>query len=156
KPMSAPMMAMTTSNSISVKASRTERTAGLSRQGTIERRHCILHIMNRRFIRSLNSRRLMECIPRSAQLRPATFNKRVRAPIMASKFCFLLLSLMVGCGHKPPYEGKSVAQLERMLKDGDADAQSQAAYGLSLHGPDAAKALPALVDALASPHTLVR
>jgi HEAT repeat protein len=76
--------------------------------------------------------------------------------MMARKFCLLLVSLTVGCGHKPPYEGKSVAQLERMLKDGDADAQSQAAYGLSLHGPDAAEAVPALADALASPHTLVR
>jgi len=75
---------------------------------------------------------------------------------MARKFCLLLMALMVGCGHKPPYEGKSVAQLERMLKDGDADAQSQAAYGLSLHGPEAVEAVPALAHGLASPHTLVR
>jgi HEAT repeat protein len=68
----------------------------------------------------------------------------------------LVLGLIAGCGHKPPYEGKSVTQLERMLRDGDPDAQSQAAYGLSLHGPDAAQAVPALVDALASSHALLR
>jgi HEAT repeat protein len=70
--------------------------------------------------------------------------------------CCFLLAMLAGCGHKPPYEGKSAAQLKHMLKDGDADTQAQGAYGLSLLGPEAAEAVPALADALASPHSLVR
>jgi HEAT repeat protein len=71
-------------------------------------------------------------------------------------FCLLLLFTAAGCSHKVPYEGKSPAELERMLKTGDANTQALAAYGLSLLGPDAAVAVPALIDALHSEHGLVR
>jgi hypothetical protein len=70
--------------------------------------------------------------------------------------CLILLFTAGGCGHKPPYEGKSPAELERMLKAGDANSQASAAYGLSLLGTDAAGAVPALTDALHSEHGLVR
>lgn len=70
---------------------------------------------------------------------------------------FLLIpALVLGCSHKPPYEGRSVAELERMLADPSSTVRIQGAYGLSLHGPEARPALPALVDALHSSDTLLR
>src|SRR5262245_6340164 len=68
----------------------------------------------------------------------------------------LLLLLIAGCSHKPPYEGRSVAELERMLDDPDTNVQVQGAYGLGLHGAEAAPAVPALVRSLRSPSPLVR
>jgi HEAT repeat protein len=62
----------------------------------------------------------------------------------------------IGCGSKPPYEGKSEAQLERMLHDSDPAVQTQGAFGLSLLGPEARPAVPALIEALDSPNALVR
>jgi HEAT repeat protein len=73
-----------------------------------------------------------------------------------SRAVWLLLVFLLGCGHKPPYEGRSVAELERMLKDRNPTVQAQAAYGLSRHGAEARAALPALTRALHSPHALVR
>jgi len=60
------------------------------------------------------------------------------------------------CRHKPPYEGKSVAQLERMLHDPDPIVQVQGAHGLGLYGAEARVAVPALKDALKSEHLQVR
>jgi HEAT repeat protein len=62
----------------------------------------------------------------------------------------------ISCRGKPPYEGKSVAQLERMLKSSDSAVQVQGAYGLSLKGAEARPAVPALIEQLGSPNVLVR
>src|SRR5919201_1470415 len=59
-----------------------------------------------------------------------------------------LLTGLAGCRARPPYEGKSIPQLERMLQDADPRVQAQGAYGLSLHGPEARAAVPALIEAL--------
>jgi len=69
---------------------------------------------------------------------------------------WLLIVLIAGCSHKPPYEGRSVAELERMLDDPDPKVQVQGAFGLSQHGSEAASAVPALVRTLRSPDALVR
>ncbi len=65
--------------------------------------------------------------------------------------------VLMGCGPRPlPHEGKSVAQLRRMLDDAVPVVQAQAALGLSLHGPEAVAALPRLVERLKGPNVLVR
>jgi HEAT repeat protein len=66
------------------------------------------------------------------------------------------LVLLTGCGTKSPIEGKSAAELEAMLRGGDVTAQAQGALGLSKLGPEAAPAVPALIDALKSQQALVR
>ena len=53
-----------------------------------------------------------------------------------------------GCRNKAPYEGKSVAELERMLRDSDPAVQTQGAFGLGRLGPQARSAVPALIEAL--------
>ncbi len=68
----------------------------------------------------------------------------------------LLALILPGCGRKPPYEGRSVPELERMLADPDPKVQVQGAFGLSLKGAEAQTATPALIRALASPDALVR
>src|SRR5262249_41600101 len=69
----------------------------------------------------------------------------------------LCLLLLLGCGpSKLPHEGKSVAELRRQLDSSSAVKQAQAALGLSLHGPDAAPAVPRLVELLASTDVNVR
>ncbi len=55
----------------------------------------------------------------------------------------LALLLLMGCGRKPPYEGRSVAELERMLDDSNPTVQMQGAFGLSKHGAEARPAIPA-------------
>jgi HEAT repeat protein len=67
----------------------------------------------------------------------------------------LLLVLAAGCGRKP-YEGRSVAELEQMLGDDRPAVRVQGAYGLGLHGPEAAPAVPALGRALQAPDLLLR
>jgi HEAT repeat protein len=67
-----------------------------------------------------------------------------------------LTFILPACGHKPPYEGRSVPELERMLEDTDPKVQAQGAFGLSLKGGQAQPATPALIRALASPDALVR
>src|SRR5262245_1384350 len=52
----------------------------------------------------------------------------------------LLTMLIAGCGSKAPYEGKSVAQLERMLRDSNTTVQAQGAMGLAELGPPARSA----------------
>jgi HEAT repeat protein len=64
--------------------------------------------------------------------------------------------LATSCGSKPPYEGKSVAQLEKMLQSADPSAQVQGAYGLSMLGLKARAAVPSLIEKLHSPNPLVR
>lgn len=64
--------------------------------------------------------------------------------------------LLMGCNRKPPYQGRSVADLERMLADSKSSVQAQGAFGLGLLGEKAKPAVPALVRALGSPDTLVR
>jgi HEAT repeat protein len=59
-----------------------------------------------------------------------------------------LFLVSAGCSNRAPYEGKSVAELERMLHDPSPAVQAQGAYGLSLHGPEAHDAVPALVECL--------
>jgi HEAT repeat protein len=66
----------------------------------------------------------------------------------------LIVVTMCGCTSKPPYEGKSVAQLEAMLRD--PARQVQGAFGLSRLGEQALPALPALVEALKKGPVLVR
>jgi HEAT repeat protein len=68
----------------------------------------------------------------------------------------LAAGLATSCGTKPPYEGKSLAQLENMLKSPDPNTEVQGAYGLSLLGAEASPAVPTLSERLHSPHTLVR
>jgi HEAT repeat protein len=53
-----------------------------------------------------------------------------------------------GCRSRPPYEGRSVAQLVRMLNDRSPAVQAQGAFGLSRLGPDARDAVPDLIEAL--------
>ena len=70
---------------------------------------------------------------------------------------FLVLALAAaGCRGKAPYEGKSVAQLEAMLRSTDPMAQAQGAFGLSRLGPEARAAVPALVEVLRSGEPLAR
>ena len=68
----------------------------------------------------------------------------------------LALALVLGCGHKPPYEGRSVAELRRMLSDPSPSARVQGAYGLSLQGAKAKEAVPELIKALQSSDGLLR
>jgi len=66
------------------------------------------------------------------------------------------IALTAGCTHKPPFEGRGVAELERMLDDSNPTVRVQGAHGLSLHGSEARPAVPALVKALQSPDALLR
>ncbi|MGE3803214.1 MAG: HEAT repeat domain-containing protein [Gemmataceae bacterium] len=66
------------------------------------------------------------------------------------------LLLTAGCQGQPPYRGKTVAQLERMLHDREATVQVQGAMGLSGHGPAALAAVPALIELFGSDDALVR
>src|SRR3984957_2189467 len=69
----------------------------------------------------------------------------------------LLLLLIVGCGGPvPPYQGKSAAELERMLRDVNPTVQTEGAIGLARLGPQGRDAAPALIEALTGPHPLVR
>src|SRR5436190_23433397 len=68
----------------------------------------------------------------------------------------LVMLLGLGCGSKSPYEGKSVADLEHMLRDADPAVQTQGAFGLSRLGPEARTAVPALIEALQSAEPRVR
>jgi HEAT repeat protein len=67
-----------------------------------------------------------------------------------------VLVFVAGCGHKPPYEGRSVADLQKMLDDPNPTVRVQGAQGLSLHGPEARPAVPALIKTLQSPDALLR
>ena len=62
----------------------------------------------------------------------------------------ILLALIFtsACRARAPYEGKSVAQLERMLRDPNPAVQAQGAYGLSRLGAEARSAVPSLIAAL--------
>ena len=68
----------------------------------------------------------------------------------------LALTLAPGCARKPPYEGRTVAELEKMLDDPSPTVRVQGAQGLSLHGPEARPAVPALTQALRSSDALLR
>lgn len=66
-----------------------------------------------------------------------------------NRLVVLLLPILISaCRPKPPYEGKSTAELEQMLRDPNAAVQAQGAFGLSRLGPEARSAVPALIDAL--------
>jgi HEAT repeat protein len=69
-------------------------------------------------------------------------------------FCVALA--VAGCRGKSPYEGKSAAELEAMLRSDDPAVQAQGAYGLSRLGPEARPAVHALIAALKEKTTLVR
>ncbi len=77
--------------------------------------------------------------------------RRTRGPAL-----LLAAFLATSCASKPPYEGKSVDQLEEMLKSEDSARQVQGAYGLSRLGPEASPAVPTLIELLNSPNALVR
>jgi HEAT repeat protein len=72
----------------------------------------------------------------------------------------LLFLVPIGCKSRAPYEGKSAAQLEKMLTSTDPKTQAQGAYGLSRLEPSALRSvttLPtSLATALRSPDVLVR
>jgi HEAT repeat protein len=71
-----------------------------------------------------------------------------------SRIACLVLALVAlgGCGTKP----KSVPDLIGLLQAPEAPVQSEAAYELSLRGPEALPALPALIEALKSQSLPVR
>jgi HEAT repeat protein len=73
-----------------------------------------------------------------------------------ASFLAAILALELGCAHKPAYEGRSVAELVRMLDDPNPTVRVQGAQGLSEHGPEARAAVPSLVKALQSPDSLLR
>ena len=74
---------------------------------------------------------------------------------MAGRILALLLVALVGCGaRRMPHEGKSVAQLQRMLDDPTPRVQAQGALGLSLLGPEAFPAKTRLSELLASENVL--
>jgi HEAT repeat protein len=74
----------------------------------------------------------------------------------AANWLMLGCALALGCSRKPPYEGRSVAELEKMLTDPVPTVRIQGAYGLGLHGSDSRPAVPALAQALQSPDGLLR
>jgi HEAT repeat protein len=59
----------------------------------------------------------------------------------------LSATVLGGCGGKP-YEGKSLAELQQMLRDPSPTVQAQGAFGLSRMGPAAKNAVPALIECL--------
>jgi HEAT repeat protein len=67
-----------------------------------------------------------------------------------------LALFLCSCGSRLPYEGKSLEQLQAMLKEDDPKVQAQGAYGLSLDRDKARQAVPALIDAMKSKHVIVR
>jgi HEAT repeat protein len=69
---------------------------------------------------------------------------------------WLVLGLLAGCTAKPPYVGRSVADLEKMLSDPQTNVQVQGAYGLGLLGAEARPAVPALIRTLKADTPLVR
>jgi HEAT repeat protein len=79
-------------------------------------------------------------------------------PILRGPALGLVLAagLAASCSHKPPYEGRSVAQLEEMLRSKEANTQIQGACGLGLWGAEAGPAVPTLIDLLNSRNPLVR
>jgi HEAT repeat protein len=71
----------------------------------------------------------------------------------------LVISLTLcglACRSRPPYEGKSIAALQRMLHDPNPRVQVQGAFGLSQLGAKAKDAVPDLAEVLRSPDSLVR
>ena len=66
----------------------------------------------------------------------------------STRLVMLLLVFLSACRAKPPYEGKSAAELEQMLRGPNPAAQAQGAFGLSRLGPEARSAVPALIAAL--------
>ena len=54
---------------------------------------------------------------------------------LASRAVLLGLLLLVGCQSKPPFEGKSVTDLEGMLRSSNPTVQVEGAYGLGRLGP---------------------
>lgn len=68
----------------------------------------------------------------------------------------LIAVVLAGCRSKAPFEGKSVVQLEWMLRDTNPTVQAQGAMGLAELGPAARSAVPSLIGTLESSDTLVR
>src|SRR5262245_50891407 len=68
----------------------------------------------------------------------------------------VLLLVVVGCRGRAPWEGKSVAELEAMLRDADPNVQAQGAYGLSRLGGEARPAVKSLAEALKKGDARVR
>src|SRR5262245_2066798 len=69
--------------------------------------------------------------------------------------CFVCF-VVIGCRSRAPYEGKSVAELEAMLRDADPKVQAQGAFGLSRLGAEARPAVKALAEALKNRDARVR
>jgi HEAT repeat protein len=75
----------------------------------------------------------------------------------ATIWAALALALALSaCSSKLPYEGKSVAELEKMLKDEDPKVQARGAFGAGREPDKARQLVPALRGALASKDALVR
>jgi HEAT repeat protein len=72
------------------------------------------------------------------------------------RFLLIVVILFPGCSSKLPHEGKTVAELEEMLRSDDPQKQIQGTYGLSLLGVDAEPATASLIKALNSTTPLVR
>src|SRR5262245_46554033 len=68
----------------------------------------------------------------------------------------LLGLLMLGCQTKSPTEGKSVAEWIAQLGADNEMLQAQAGLALAKIGPEAAPAVPVLIETLKSKSTLVR
>src|SRR6516165_11534312 len=87
-----------------------------------------------------------------------TFTIRLLPWIRSAGLVGLALAacLAASCRGKAPYEGKSVAALEEMLRSSDPTTQVQGAYGLGVKGAEARPAVPSLAELLHSPNVLVR
>src|SRR5262245_9755056 len=86
---------------------------------------------------SMNGSPHARCFDHSRQTRIITCWLQGGYPVRRKAALGLLIGLVlcgmgVGCRAKAPYRGKSVAELERMLKSTDPLVQTQGAYGLSL------------------------
>jgi HEAT repeat protein len=90
------------------------------------------------------------------QLRPTAHAITWRVPLKRLICLILCCVLTASCSRKPPYENKSVGELETMTASSDADKQLQGAYGLSLKGEEASAAVPTLIEQLKSDKVLVR
>jgi HEAT repeat protein len=69
-------------------------------------------------------------------------------PMRRAAVLVLVTLLSFSCQRRAPYEGKTVAELRRMLDDPSSAVQFQGAFGLSQLGKEAREAVPDLVQGL--------
>ncbi|HKB35515.1 MAG TPA: HEAT repeat domain-containing protein [Gemmataceae bacterium] len=95
--------------------------------------------------------RRVECMTRTSWIsfpQPGAYRTTIAAVVLGI--------VLLGCQSQPPYEGKSPAQLQKMLRDADPTVQAQGAIGLSKLGAEARDAVPELTDLLKSPDVFAR